>query len=90
MSGKKSSRFRITVAFACNADGSERLPVLYIGKSAQPRCMGKISPQRRGFYYRNNESAWMTAVIFQELVKFHLIKFLLKKSSGLSSGSTRR
>jgi hypothetical protein len=66
MSGKKSSKFRITIAFACNADGSEKMPPLFIGKYKQPRCFGNLSPQARGFYYQNNSKAWMTSVLFEE------------------------
>ena len=32
MSSKKTSKFRITVALACNADGSEKMPVMFIRK----------------------------------------------------------
>ena len=66
MSGKKSSKFRITVGFLCNADGSEKWPIFFIGKSKKPRCFGKITPQQRGFYYRNNKTAWMTSAYFEE------------------------
>ena len=68
MSGKKQNRFRITLAFACNADGSERRKPMIIGKSAKPRCFKNTSPNSRGFYYRNNERAWMTAELFEEYV----------------------
>jgi hypothetical protein len=68
MSGKKTDKFRITLGFACNADGSERLPIFYIGKSKQPHCFKKKSPKDRGFYYRNNKTAWMTAELFEEYV----------------------
>jgi len=36
MAGKKKEKFRITMAFACNADRSEHLPPIYIGKSKKP------------------------------------------------------
>jgi len=68
MSGKKKEKFRITIAFACNADGSEKLQPIYIGKSKKPRCFKKESPEQRGFYYRNNKTAWMTSEIFEEWV----------------------
>lgn len=68
MSGKKSSKFRITLGFACNADGSEKFPPIYIGKSKRPRCFKKKTPAQYGFYYRNNKKAWMTAVLFEECV----------------------
>ena len=66
MSGKKANKNRITVGFACNADGSEKLPIFFIGKSKQPRCFKKQSPQQRGFYYRHNKTAWMTGELFEE------------------------
>jgi hypothetical protein len=66
MSGKKKDKFRITMAFACNADGSERLPPIYIGKSKKPRCFKTQTPAQLGFYYRNNKKAWMTSELFEE------------------------
>ncbi|KIM74849.1 hypothetical protein PILCRDRAFT_79648, partial [Piloderma croceum F 1598] len=66
MKGKKSNKFRITVTFACNTDGSEKLPIFYIGKSKQPQCFKKTSPHQAGFYYHNNKTAWMTSQYFEE------------------------
>ncbi|PPQ75267.1 hypothetical protein CVT25_000840 [Psilocybe cyanescens] len=65
-SGKKKDKFRITLLFACNANGSEKLPILYIGKSKKPICFGRQSPNQHGFYYWNNKKAWMTSSIFEE------------------------
>ncbi|KAL7282003.1 hypothetical protein ACG7TL_003470 [Trametes sanguinea] len=69
MAGKKSSKARITVAFMCNSTGTEKLPVFYIGKYKLPRCFGKTGPNERGFYYRNNKTAWMTSTLFEEWLK---------------------
>ena len=44
MKGKKSNKFQITVTFACNADGSEKLLIFYIGKSKQPECFKNTLP----------------------------------------------
>jgi hypothetical protein len=66
LSGVKKSKERITILFACNADGSEKLPLFFIGKSAKPRCFNRKSGKELGFYYRNNKKAWMTAVLFEE------------------------
>ncbi|KIK74779.1 hypothetical protein PAXRUDRAFT_174646, partial [Paxillus rubicundulus Ve08.2h10] len=33
MSGKKSSKFHVTVGFMCNVMGTEKWPIFYIGKS---------------------------------------------------------
>ncbi len=70
MSGKKQHKFRITLGVACNADGSEKLPLFYIGKSKNPRCFKKKTPKQRGFYYQNNAKAWMTSEFFQEYVSY--------------------
>ena len=69
MAGKKKEKFSITLGFACNADGSEKLPVMYIGKAKKPRCFGKETTEQRGFYYRNNKKAWMTSALFEEYAK---------------------
>jgi DDE superfamily endonuclease len=68
MSGKKKSKFCITIEFACNVDGSERMLPFFIGKSKQPCCFKKRLPAEHGFYYRNNKKAWMTAELFEEWV----------------------
>ena len=68
MSGKRASKFRITLAFACNSDGSEKKDLFFIGRSKKPRCFGRQGPIARGFYYRANKTAWMTGALFEESV----------------------
>ena len=36
MSGKRANKFRITLTFACNSDGSEKKDLFFIGKSKKP------------------------------------------------------
>ncbi|KIJ40018.1 hypothetical protein M422DRAFT_257083 [Sphaerobolus stellatus SS14] len=69
MSGKKSDKFRITLGLACNADGSEKLPLIFIRKSAKPRCFKGKTPQAWGFDYSNNKKAWMTGELFTKWLK---------------------
>ena len=66
LSGLKKSKQRISILFACNADGSEKLPPFFIGKAAQPRCFRKKTAKELGYYYRNNKKAWMTTALFEE------------------------
>ena len=66
MSGKRASKFRITLCFACNADGSEKKDLFFIGKYKKPRCFGRQGPTARGFYYHSNKTAWMTESLFEE------------------------
>ncbi|THU93936.1 DDE-domain-containing protein [Dendrothele bispora CBS 962.96] len=71
MKGKKKNKFRITVAVCCNADGSEKDKLIYIGKSKRPRCFGKKDPKnmRPALYYRANKKAWMTKELFEEWLR---------------------
>jgi hypothetical protein len=50
----------------CNADGSEKWPIFFIGTSKNPRCFKKKSLKAHSFYYRNNKTAWMTSEFFEE------------------------
>ena len=68
MSGKKRSKFCISIGFACNVDESEKMPPVLIGKYKRPWCFKEISPDDQGFYYWNNKTAWMTSGIFEEWV----------------------
>jgi hypothetical protein len=66
MAGKKKEKFRITMFLACNTDGSECLPPMYIGKAKKLCCFKKKSPAEHSFYYQNNKRAWMTSELFEE------------------------
>lgn len=60
--GGRNSKERITVLLCCNADGSEKLTPIVIGKSKKPRCFRNI--KRFPCEYFNNNTAWMTSKIF--------------------------
>ncbi|KAE8984415.1 hypothetical protein PR002_g22948 [Phytophthora rubi] len=66
MRGVKKQKTRITLALTANADGSDALPILYIGKAKKPRCFGKQTPEQHGFQYRSNKKAWMTGDVFSD------------------------
>jgi len=69
--GKKINKDRITVAIIANADGSERIRPIVIGKRQKPRCFGKWNPNSIVSYYFNS-NAWMTQVIFEKwLIEFN-------------------
>lgn len=68
MSGKKKDKFRITLGFLCNATGTEKFPIFFIGRYKSPRCFKHRDPESLGFYYRNNKKAWMNSELFEEWV----------------------
>ena len=66
MSGKKKSKKQITAYFICNASGTDKCELVFIGKAKKPQYFKKKTLQSLGFYYRNNKKAWMTCIIFEE------------------------
>jgi hypothetical protein len=67
--GSKKDKTRITIALTCNADGTDKLPPLFIGHAGKPRCFNKKSGEELGFFYLHNKKAWMTGLFFQEFLK---------------------
>jgi DDE superfamily endonuclease len=65
----KGKKVRLTYAFTSNADGSEKLPPIIIGKAKKPQAFQKKSGKQLGFYYRNNAKAWMTSALYQEWIQ---------------------
>lgn len=63
-SGGKLSKDRLTLLVGANMDGSEKLPLLMVGKSQNPRCFKNV--QTKPVEYRSNKKAWMTGSIFEE------------------------
>lgn len=50
-----------------NSDGTEKYPLLAIGKFANPRCFKNI--KRKPISYDFNKKAWMTATIFSSWIR---------------------
>ena len=75
--GGKRSKERITVLPCANMTGTDKLPLLIIGKFAKPRCFKGIL--RLPTEYRHQRRAWMNGDIFRDWLKkldsrFHLQK----------------
>lgn len=66
MSGTKVDKHRISVGVMTNADGTEKLPLLFISHAKRPRCFKKKDAPEHGFHeYYWNKKAWMTGGIFK-------------------------
>lgn len=63
-SGGKLSKERVTLLVGANMDGSEKLPLLMIGKSANPRCFKNV--KSKPLQYEANRKAWMTSELFEK------------------------
>lgn len=75
-SGGKHAKDRISVLIGANMDGSEKLPLLVIGKSKTQRCFKhtKTLPVR----YEANKKSWMTKEIF---TRYLIVIFMVNLSN---------
>ncbi|XP_074847998.1 tigger transposable element-derived protein 4 [Carettochelys insculpta] len=60
----KLSKERITVVVSTNMDGSEKLPLLIIGKNKNPHCFKDI--RSLPVVYEANKMAWMSSQLFDQ------------------------
>ncbi|XP_043469542.1 tigger transposable element-derived protein 4-like [Leptopilina heterotoma] len=61
--GGKQSKERITILQCANMTGTNKLPLLVIGKSKRPRCFKGV--KTLPVDYESNSKAWMTRGIFK-------------------------
>lgn len=74
--GGKKSKERLSILFAANIDGSEKLTPLVIGKSLRPRCMKNV--KSLPVIYDANPKSWMTSSIWEKTIQ-RLDRCFLKK-----------
>lgn len=67
VAGSKKSKDRITALLAVNMTGTDKRPLLIIGKSKEPRCFRGV--KRLPVTYESNSNAWMTGDLFTKWLK---------------------
>ena len=65
--GGKLSKDRVIVMVMANSDGTEKIPLLVIGRFANPRCFKNI--KRLPVSYDSNKKSWMTSSIFTSWIR---------------------
>lgn len=61
--GRKINKTRYTFMPCCNADGSNKLKLLFIGTAAKPRCIPNKDELPVEYYH--SKKAWMTRQLFR-------------------------
>ncbi|GMF37314.1 unnamed protein product [Phytophthora fragariaefolia] len=80
VAGIKADKTRVTMAVATNADGSDKLPLLFIGKAAQPRAFaGHNVTNELGVEYTSSSKAWMNTEIFQTWLRELDLRMILER-----------
>ena len=64
--GFKMNKQCVTVLACSNAAGTNKLPIMVIGKSEKPRALKNMNMNSLPVYYRNQKEAWMNSVLFKE------------------------
>lgn len=65
--GGKHSKERLTVVVGGNMTGTEKLPLLVIGKSKNPRCFKGV--KSLPVWYEANSKAWITQNLFEQYLR---------------------
>lgn len=65
--GGKQSKARLTVLCCVNEDGTDKLPLLVIGKSHKPRCFKGV--RTLPCQYQSNAKGWVTTAIFEKYMR---------------------
>jgi hypothetical protein len=72
-SGMKKQKERVTLMACSNATGSHGLPLLFIGKAANPRCFKHVNKAALPVVYKSQRNAWSDAAIFTDWFDCHFI-----------------
>src|SRR5438046_344153 len=67
--GNKKDKVQITIAFTCDADGTDGFEPMFIGHANKPWSFNKKIGEELGFFYHHNKKAWMTGIFFQDYLK---------------------
>ena len=69
ISRRKKKKERLTLLACVNGNGTEKIPLLFLGKSKIPKCFRGMTGNELGFNYYFNSKAWMNTGIFSEWLK---------------------
>ena len=85
-SGMKKMKERVTLMACSNATGMHKLPLVVIGKSANPRCFKNVNKKALPVHYCSHKSAWMECKIFTDWFHYQFVPAVTKylKEKGLT------
>ncbi|GEQ72890.1 hypothetical protein JCM33374_g6578 [Metschnikowia sp. JCM 33374] len=71
--GSNVDKSRITITFCTNANGTDKSPLHFIGKSRNPRDLGAREKSTYQWNWRSSKTACMTADLMDEwLIDFYI------------------
>jgi hypothetical protein len=67
--GSKKSKERVTLMFCANADGTDKMKMMVIGKYRNPRCFKGIDLGHLPVAYASQKNAWMDRFVYKEWIE---------------------
>lgn len=64
--GMKKQKERVTLMACSNATGTHKLPLLFVGKAANPRCFKHVNRSALPVAYYSQKNAWVNGNIFSD------------------------
>lgn len=79
--GRKREKARVTIHLCCNMDGSDKVPLWFIGQAQKPHAFRRtnINIQNLGVYWRANKKAWMVSSIMEEWLRWFDLRMAGRK-----------
>jgi len=77
--GRKKSKDRVTVGACANVTGNIKLPLLFIGKAARPRCFSRVDMRNLPVVYKSQKNAWVNTNIFSEWFHNYFVPHVQEK-----------
>ena len=74
----KKQKERVTLMACSNATGSHKLPLMFIGKAANPRCFKNVNKSALPVIYYAQKNAWVNAEIFSDWFHHHFVPAVKK------------
>ena len=74
----KSPKDRVTLMATANASGYFQLLLVFIHKSAKPRCFSGINMSALPVHYYSQKSCWMDSLIFKDWFHKHFVPTVTK------------
>lgn len=74
----KKQKERVTLMACSNATGSHKLPLMFIGRAANPRCFKNVNKSALPVVYYPQKIAWVNAEIFSDWFHNHFVPAVKK------------
>ena len=74
----KSPKDRVTLMATANDSGDFQLPLVFIHKSAKPRCFSGINMSALPVHYYSQKSCWMDSLTFKDWFHKHFVPTVTK------------